>query len=242
MAVKRNGASVSLLAGQCRVMLQKQLRYLIENVLQPLVVGDLSSLRKMRNLSGKTRNRAAAIDVVSVGRRQIPPNLADQWISPSSPRLGDRCSELLPPFVHSLADHLGNERFFGRKMVIEASLGEPGLLHQFREADGVDTLFPEKPLRCCEDEFSVLNRLLLGNAHWPPPPGKPQFQDSAGRLKRQCRSESFPRAASKGNAAHPCDWRRPARQASSRSPHTPTASRLIPNPAPVITPQLTSRD
>jgi len=105
-------------------MLQNQLRYLIENVLQPLVVGGLSSFRKMRNLSGETRNRAAAIDVISVGRRQTPPNLADQWISPSSPRLGDRSSELLPPLVHNLADHLGNERFFG-KMVIEASLGEP---------------------------------------------------------------------------------------------------------------------
>src|SRR5260370_10521220 len=227
MAVKRNGASVSLLARQCRVMLQNQLRYPIENVLQPLVVGGLSSLRKMRNLSCETRNRAAAIDVVSVGRRQIPPNLADQWISPSSPRLGDRCSELLAPLVHSLADHLGNERFFGRIMVIEASLGEPVILHQFREADGVDTLFPEKPLRCCEDEFSVLNRLLLGNAHWPPPPGKPQFQDSAGRLKRQCRSESFPRAASKGNADHHCDWSRPACQASAQSSHSPKGSRRV---------------
>src|SRR5258708_36117577 len=93
--------------------------------------------------------------------------------------------------VHSLADPLGSGRFFGRKMVIEASLGEPGLLHQLREADGVDTLFPEKPLRCCEDEFSVLTRRLLGNAHWPTPPGKPQFQDSARRFKAQCRSASL---------------------------------------------------
>jgi len=89
-----------------------------------------------------------------------------QWIGPYSPGLGDRCSELLLTPVHGFANHLGHKRFFGSEMVIEASLRKPGFLHQFREADSIDTFLAEKPLRCCENAFSVLDCLLLRNAHW----------------------------------------------------------------------------
>jgi hypothetical protein len=92
--------------------------------------------------------------------------VTDQWIDPYPPGLSDRCSELLLTLVHGFANHLGHERFFGGEMVIEASLRKPGFLHQLREADRIDTFLPKKPLRRCEDAFSVVDCLLLRNAHW----------------------------------------------------------------------------
>jgi len=163
VGVKRYGPCASHLARKLGVLLKN---HLIDKLLQRLSIGGLSILRKMRNVSGETRNRAAAINVIPLGRGKIPLDVAEQWIGPYSPRLGDRCFELLLPLVHGFANHLRNERLLGRKVVIEASLRKPGILHQLREAYRINPLFPKKPLGCFEDAFSVLDSLFLRNAHW----------------------------------------------------------------------------
>src|SRR5258708_37812726 len=76
VAVKRYGTCASCLARKLRVVLKSHLRYQSDQPLQRLSIGGPSSVRKMRNVSGKTRNRAAAINVIPLGRGKIPFDVA----------------------------------------------------------------------------------------------------------------------------------------------------------------------
>jgi hypothetical protein len=162
----------------------------------------------MRNVSGKSRNRATAINVIPLGRGQVPFDVAGQWIGPYSLGLCDRCFELLCPLVHRFANHLRHESFFGREVVIEASHRKPGFLHQFREAYRINPLFPKKPLGSFEDVFSVLDSLFPRNAHLLGFSVEPNSNISLDVKKDNVKQNRYPfTCIKKDNYARKREWR-----------------------------------
>ena len=104
----------------------------------------LCSSAQAGSIAGKSGDRAAVIDVVAMGLRQIPAYVAPK----GGGRFIDGRSCVLGKFG-SAVDHrrskdLGNQGGFRLKVIIEAALRKAGLLHQLIQPDGLDAALSEK--------------------------------------------------------------------------------------------------
>jgi hypothetical protein len=60
---------------------------------------------------------------------------------------------------------LGSERCFGRKVVVEAAVGEAGGLHQIGHADAVEATLAKKAASCLDDALAIICGMLFGQFH-----------------------------------------------------------------------------
>src|SRR5580704_2893959 len=95
------------------------------------------------SIAGKSGDRAAVIDAVAMGRRQIKADVAPK----SSGRFidGRPCAlgEFGNTLSHGRSKHLGNQVSLRLKVVVEAALRKAGMLHQLVQPDGLHSAFSE---------------------------------------------------------------------------------------------------
>src|SRR6266481_6374978 len=60
---------------------------------------------------------------------------------------------------------LGSERCLGRKVVVEAAVGEAGGLHQIGHADAVEAMLAKQAASCLDDALAIICGLLFGQFH-----------------------------------------------------------------------------
>src|SRR5580693_3477560 len=62
---------------------------------------------------------------------------------------------------------LGSERCFGRKVVVEAAVGETCGLHQIGQADAVEAMLAKQSTSCLDDSLAIICGLPFGQFHRP---------------------------------------------------------------------------
>src|SRR5216684_2759582 len=110
--------------------------------MQPLSVGRLSLLAHPSRVWRQTRDRAALLDVVPITRGQVVFYLPRESIGiVSLQRLSNRLAESGIRARHGRCNDLGDQRVLRIEMIIEPTLRESGLAHEFIEANAVDAAF-----------------------------------------------------------------------------------------------------
>ena len=95
------------------------------------------------SIAGKSGDRAAAIDVVAMGLRQIKGYVAPKGGGRFIDRRPCALGEFGNTLSHCRSKHLGNQGGLRFKVIVEAALRKAGMLHQLVQPDGLHSAFSE---------------------------------------------------------------------------------------------------